>query len=76
MLSPPSGNQGRLPTDSVWRIVAAEVRPAYRLWIRFADGVQGEVYLSSLIGEGVFSSWEHPPWFGRVVVDEECGTVV
>jgi hypothetical protein len=58
------------------RIVAAEARPGYRLWIRFADGVEGEVDLSSLVGDGVFSSWEDPRWFSRVLVDEECGTVV
>ncbi len=29
----------------------------YRIWVRFADGVAGEVDLSHLAGRGVFSLW-------------------
>jgi hypothetical protein len=30
----------------------------YRIWIRFADGVEGEVDLSHLADRGVFSLWQ------------------
>ncbi|HEX7050878.1 MAG TPA: DUF2442 domain-containing protein [Longimicrobiales bacterium] len=59
----------------LYRIVAAEARPNYRLWIRFADGEEGEVDLSSLVGKGVFSRWEDPAAFEKVYVDAETGTV-
>ncbi|PEN08767.1 hypothetical protein CRI93_03145 [Longimonas halophila] len=30
----------------------------YRIWIRYADGSEGEVDLSHLVGRGVFKLWE------------------
>jgi hypothetical protein len=38
----------------------------YRIWIRFADGVEGEVDLSHLAGRGVFSSWRDEAVFQQV----------
>jgi hypothetical protein len=32
--------------------------PDYRIWIRYADGEEGEVDLSHLAGKGVFEQWE------------------
>ena len=34
------------------RIVACKPRPNYRVWIRFDDGLEGEVNLSHLVGKG------------------------
>ena len=36
-----------------YRVVAVEARRNYRLWVRFADGVQGEADLSDIAGRGV-----------------------
>lgn len=60
----------------LYQIVDVEARPNYRLWVRFADGVEGEVDLSDLVGKGVFSAWEDPDVFRSVEIDEESGTVV
>jgi len=38
----------------------------YKIWIRFADGVEGEVDLSYLAGRGVFSSWQNYTAFQEV----------
>ena len=54
-----------------YRIEAVEARPGYRIWIRFADGVEGEVGLSELVGHGVFQSWNDPGEFAKVFIDEE-----
>ena len=37
-----------------------EVRPLpnYRIWLRYADGTEGEVDLSHLAGQGVFAVWQ------------------
>ena len=37
-----------------------EVRalPGYRLWIRYSNGVSGEVDMSYLVRQGVFAAWE------------------
>lgn len=59
-----------------YRIRAAEARPGYRVWIGFEDGVEGEVDLSDLVGEGVFRLWEDPREFEKVYIDEESGTVL
>jgi len=58
-----------------YRIEAAEARPDYRVWIRFADGVEGAVDLSELVGQGVFRSWEDPREFEKVYIDHESGTI-
>ncbi len=57
------------------RIVAAQARPGYRLWLRFTDGAEGEVDLSHLVGRGVFARWSEPAEFARVRVDPTTRTV-
>ncbi len=52
------------------RLVRVEARPDYHLWLRYADGVQGEVDLSKFVGHGVFAAWERPGAFERVRIDE------
>ena len=39
--------------------ILTEVQPldGYRLRLRYADGVEGEVDLSDLVGKGVFALW-------------------
>jgi hypothetical protein len=38
----------------------------YKLRIRFADGIEGDVDLSHLVGKGVFSLWNDPSAFASV----------
>lgn len=57
------------------RIVDVEARDEYRIWIKFEDGVEGEVDLSDLVGKGVFEGWTNRSTFRRVSVNEETGTV-
>lgn len=59
----------------MYRIVEVEPRPGHRLWIRFADAVEGEVDLSELVGRGVFRRWEDEEEFRKVYIDPETGTV-
>jgi hypothetical protein len=44
----------------LYRIDSVEARPVYQIRIRFADGVEGEVDLSELVGHGVFELWKDP----------------
>ena len=44
--------------------------PDYRLQVHFTDGVQGEVDLSYLVGQGVFTAWKDRESFGKVRVGE------
>ncbi len=48
------------------RPVAVEAREGYRIWLRYADGAQGEVDLSHLEGKGVFRAWRDRPFFEQV----------
>jgi len=59
----------------LYRIIAAKALPNYRLWVRFEDGVEGEVDLSDLVGKGVFQRWVDPLEFAKVYVDPEMDTV-
>ncbi len=49
-----------------------EVRtlPNYRIWVKYADGMQGEVDLSYLVGKGVFSIWNDRKKFAKVRIGE------
>ena len=51
---------------------AIEVRPlsGFRIWLRYDDGVTGEVDLSHLAGRGVFKVWSERKVFESVRVDE------
>jgi hypothetical protein len=57
------------------RIVAAEARPDYHIWVRFEDGLEGEVSVKHLVGRGVFASWADEAEFRKVFVDPDSGTV-
>lgn len=57
-------------------IEKAEARKNYRLWVRFKDGMEGEIDLSNLIDKGVFKKWKDPKEFEKVSVDQESKTVV
>lgn len=50
------------------KLVSVEALPQYRLRLAYSDGVKGEVDLSDLVGQGVFSVWTDPEFFGRVSV--------
>lgn len=56
-----------------------EVRPVggYRLYLRFEDGVAGELdFAERLRFEGVFAPLRDPAVFAQVRIDPELGTVV
>lgn len=49
----------------------------HRLFLRFADGAQGEVDLGPRLRfDGVFTPLRNPAAFGEVHIDSELGTVV
>lgn len=49
-----------------FRPVAVEARDGFRIWLRYADGAEGEVDLSHLAGKGVFEAWRDRAFFERV----------
>jgi hypothetical protein len=57
------------------RIIEARALEDYRIWIRFADGLEGEIDLSDFVGKGVFAAWSDPAEFKKVYVDSETHTV-
>ncbi len=52
--------------SNLYRIVDARARERYRIWLKFADGTEGEVDLSYLAGKGVFSEWAEKNTFAKV----------
>ena len=52
----------------MFRVIAATPLAGYRLMLRFADGVSGEVNLAHLAGRGVFAAWNVPGAFEQVQV--------
>ena len=46
------------PSDKSVRPVEVRALEPYRIWLRYDDGVEGELDLSYLAGDGVFAAWE------------------
>jgi hypothetical protein len=57
------------------KIVACKARPNYRVWIRFDDGLEGEVALNELVGKGVFQAWNSVEFFNQVRIDPKTDTL-
>ena len=58
-------------------VIEAQVRGPHRLFLRFEDGLEGEVDVLTLVRfEGVFEPLKDPAAFAAVRVDAELGTVV
>jgi len=57
------------------KIVACKPRPNYCVWIRFDDGLEGEVDLHDLVGKGVFAAWASIEFFNQVRVDPRTDTL-
>ena len=54
----------------MYRPVAVKALPDYKLWLRYSDGVEGEVDLSDLAGKGVFKIWDDLEAYERVHIGE------
>ena len=50
---------------------AVEVRALepYRIWLRYDDGVEGEIDLSHLASRRLFAAWQDPSFFSAVRLD-------
>ncbi|MBS0605746.1 MAG: DUF2442 domain-containing protein [Verrucomicrobia bacterium] len=57
------------------KIIACKPKPNYHVWIRFDDGLEGEVDLSYLVGQGVFEAWKSVEFFNQVRVDSRTDTL-
>lgn len=56
-------------------VEAVEPRDGWRIWVRFADGVEGEIDVSSLREGTVFSYLEDRREFEKVYVDPDLQMV-
>ena len=45
--------------------------PNYRLWVKYSDGVEGEVDLGRLVGKGVFAIWSDPGAYDQVYIGSD-----
>ena len=52
------------------RPVAVEPRDGYRIWLRYEDGVEGEVDLSDIPHTGFFEVWKDKAFFDTVHISE------
>ncbi len=57
------------------KIIACKPLANYYLWIRFADGLEGEVDLNHLVGKGIFKAWHSIEFFNQVHIDPISDTV-
>jgi hypothetical protein len=57
------------------KIIKCKPLENYHLWIRFDDGVEGNVDLNNLVGRGVFSAWNSLEFYKSVYIDKRTDTV-
>jgi hypothetical protein len=58
------------------RIIDAHYVSGFRVWLRFSDGVEGEVDLSGELNGPMFEPLRDPTEFRRVVLHPELRTLV
>jgi hypothetical protein len=58
------------------KIVARQVLDNYRVWLRFDDGVEGEVDFRRHVGKGVFAPWTDSAFFRRAAIGEQGRTLI
>ena len=61
--------RGWEPSPSLPRPIAVEPREGFRVWVKFDDGVEGELDYSDIPRDGVFAVWNDPEFFERVHID-------
>lgn len=52
------------------KIIDLHAKPGFKLFLRFDDGVSGEVDLSDLLGKGIFSHWQQEGVFDKARITE------
>ena len=52
------------------RPIAVEPREGYKIWLRYEDGVEGEVDLSDIPLTGIFEAWKDMSFFESVHISE------
>ena len=57
------------------RIVEVKPLQDFKVWLKFADGVEGIVDLSDVAGKGVFCVWNNPEIFNAVSINPENHTI-
>ena len=50
--------------------IEVKALPNYKLWVKYADGVEGTADLSHLAGKGVFALWNDYAVFEQVSIGE------
>ena len=61
----------------LYDIIEVKVVKNYILYIRFEDGLAGEIDISKLVPfEGIFSNFKELAYFATVRVDKDLGTIV
>jgi hypothetical protein len=52
----------------MFKPIQVKALPNYKLWVKYADGVEGQVDLSHLAGKGIFSLWNDYRAFEQVYI--------
>lgn len=52
----------------MFRIVAAQPRGHFRVWLKYGDGTEGEVDLSNMSSRGVLKIWDESGEFEKAYV--------
>lgn len=58
------------------KLSKAEYREGYRIWLKFADGIEGEVDLESELWGEMFQPLRDKARFAQFLLDKELETIV
>ena len=61
-----------LGTKQMIKPIQVESRDGYKIWVKFEDGIEGEVDLSGFVARGgLFKKWEDREFFENVWIPED-----
>lgn len=52
------------------RPIAVKPTANFKIWVKYSDGVEGEVDLSEFAGKGIFKLWDNYTNFEKVYIGE------
>ena len=58
------------------RVLEARHAGGYKIWLRFADGLEGTIDVSDVLWGPVFEPLKNVAEFAKLYADPECRTVV
>jgi hypothetical protein len=50
----------------MYEVIDVKAKENFKIWVKYSDGVEGEINLQNFVGKGVFIAWKDYNFFKKV----------